>query len=54
MSFYESFREFSASYWLIVMFAFFLLLCLWPFRPGSKHRNNAAANSIFEDDYDGE
>ncbi|GAA4045204.1 cbb3-type cytochrome c oxidase subunit 3 [Parerythrobacter jejuensis] len=53
MSFYETLRHFADSYWLVVMTIMFLTFCLWPFRPGAGDRNNAAANSIFEEDNDG-
>ncbi len=49
MSFYEIFRHFADSYGLTLIFALYLLLCGWAFRPGSKLRNENAANSIFED-----
>lgn len=49
MSFYETLRHFADSYALIVMLMLFLLLCLWPFRPGAKERNQEAATSIFAD-----
>ncbi|MCB2062990.1 MAG: cbb3-type cytochrome c oxidase subunit 3 [Novosphingobium sp.] len=49
MSFYDTLRHFADSYWLAGMIVVFLVLCLWPFRPGAQSRNNAAANSIFED-----
>jgi len=54
MSLYETLRHFADSYGLIVMFVMFSVLCLWPFRPGSAARNKAAANSIFEEDSDGQ
>lgn len=54
MSFYEQFRHFADSYFLVVMFAVFIGLCAWPFRPGSRKHNEAARNSIFKDDRDGE
>lgn len=54
MSFYETLRHFADSYALIVMFALFAILCLWPFRPGSRDRNKEAARSIFEGADDGE
>lgn len=54
MSLYEQLRHFADSYGLIAMMAVFLLLCLWPFRPGAKSRNRAAATSIFRVDSDGE
>lgn len=54
MSFYETLRHFADSYGLGVIFALYLLLCAWAFRPGSRHHNRTAANSIFKDDNDGE
>lgn len=54
MSLYEQLRHFADSYGLVAIMAVFLLLCLWPFRPGSKSRNRAAATSIFKGDGDGE
>ena len=54
MSIYETLRHFADSYGLVVMLLIFLALCAWPFRPGSKNRNRAAARSIFKDGIDGE
>jgi cytochrome c oxidase cbb3-type subunit 4 len=54
MSVYDTLRHFADSYGLVVMLLLFLMLCAWPFLPGAKTRNNAAANSIFKDDHDGE
>lgn len=54
MSFYDMLRHFADSYALVVMFAFFLGLCAWPFRPGSQRGNRAAATMIFEEQDDGE
>jgi cytochrome c oxidase cbb3-type subunit 4 len=54
MSLYQELRHFADSHFLIAMFAIFLMLCLWPFRPGAKSHNQAAATSIFKDDDDGE
>lgn len=55
MSLYEQLRHFADSYGLVVIMLVFLALCLWPFRPGAKNRNRAAAGSIFrEEDNDGE
>ena len=54
MSFYDTLRHFADSYWLAAMVMIFLVLCVWPFRPGSKSRNSAAAHSIFKDAGDGE
>ena len=49
MSFYEQLRHFADGHFLLIMFGIFLVLCLWPFRPGSKQRNQAARDSIFKD-----
>lgn len=54
MSLYEQLRHFADSYGLIAMMAVFLVLCLWPFRPGARSRNRAAASSIFKGDGDDE
>lgn len=54
MSFYETLRHFADSYGLVAIFALFLTLCAWPFRPGASQRNRQAANSIFERHDDGE
>ena len=54
MSLYEQLRHFADSYGLVIIFGLFLCLCLWPFRPGAKRRNRAAAQSIFKEDHDGE
>ena len=54
MSFYETLRHFADSYGLALMFVLFLVLCLWPFRPGSDRHNQTAANSIFKEDSDGQ
>lgn len=53
MTFYEQLRIFADSYFLIFMVGLFLVLCLWPFRPGGSKHVNQARNSIFEDDHDG-
>jgi cytochrome c oxidase cbb3-type subunit 4 len=54
MSFYEQLRHFADSYALAAMFVLFVALCAWPFRPGARHHNRNAANSIFKDQDDGE
>lgn len=54
MSLYDTLRHFADSYALIAMVVVFLILCLWPFRPGSRRHVDAAANSIFEGQDDGE
>ncbi len=53
MSLYDTLRHFADSYGLVVMIALFLLLCAWPFRPGSKQYNRNAATMIFKDEDDG-
>lgn len=47
---YESLRHLADSWGLAVMFLVFLGLIAWPFRPGAKKDNDAAANMIFADD----
>ena len=54
MTAYETLRHLADSYGLIVMMAIFVILCAWPFRPGARKYNRAAANSIFEGQDDGE
>ena len=53
MTFYEELRHFADSFGLMAMLLFYLVLCMWPFRPGGKRSINRAANSIFEDQDDG-
>lgn len=54
MSFYDTLRHFADSWWLVAMFAIFISLCAWPFRPGAQSRNRDAATLIFKDENDGE
>lgn len=54
MSYYDQLRHFADSHFLAVMVVLFLLLVLWPFRPGAQRHNHAAATIIFKDDTDGE
>lgn len=51
---YETLRHFADSWGLAVMVATFLLLAVWPFRPGARDKNRRAAEMIFEDDDNGE
>jgi len=51
---YESLRHFADSWGLMAMAVVFVLLSLWPFRPGARRDNEEAANLIFKDDSDGE
>ncbi|RKF21717.1 cbb3-type cytochrome c oxidase subunit 3 [Altericroceibacterium spongiae] len=54
MSLYDTLRHFADSYALLAMFAAFVVLCAWPFRPGARHRSDEAATMIFKDETDGE
>lgn len=47
---YDLLRHLADSWGLIVMALVFLVLCLWPFRPGASAISQDAALSIFEDD----
>jgi cytochrome c oxidase cbb3-type subunit 4 len=51
---YDILRALADSWGLVAMAAVFLVLCLWPFRPGARDEATDAANSIFEDENDGE
>ena len=51
---YDALRHFADSWGLAVMVVVFLILALWPFRPGAREDNEAAANMIFEGDDNGE
>ena len=51
---YELLRHLADSWGLLAMMLVFLVLTLWPFRPGARNRNEEAANVIFKDDIDGE
>lgn len=46
---YEFLRQMADSWGLVAMTAVFLMLGLWPFRPGAREHNSRAANMIFED-----
>jgi len=50
---YEALRHIADSWGLMAMVVVFLLLVLWPFRPGAKERHDDAANMIFKDENDG-
>lgn len=54
MSAYDTMRHFADTYGLAAMAVAFLILCAWPFRQGAREHNDAAANSIFEGQDDGE
>jgi cytochrome c oxidase cbb3-type subunit 4 len=50
---YETLRHFADSWGLLGMVLSFLVLVLWPFRPGAGQHNEAAANLIFADETEG-
>lgn len=50
---YETLRQLADSWGLLAMVVFFAAFAAWPFRPGAKDRNHAAANMIFEDEDNG-
>jgi cytochrome c oxidase cbb3-type subunit IV len=50
---YETLRHLADSWGLAAMVLIYLALALWPFRPGLKDRNDAAANMIFAEDSHG-
>ena len=50
---YDTLRHLADSWGLLAMMIAFVALCLWPFRPGSKARNEDAAQVIFKDENDG-
>ncbi|NML94125.1 cbb3-type cytochrome c oxidase subunit 3 [Novosphingobium olei] len=51
---YDLLRHLADSWGLVAMGIVFLVLCLWPFRPGARVTNDEAATSIFKDENDGE
>ncbi|MDT9013294.1 MAG: hypothetical protein RL671_1568 [Pseudomonadota bacterium] len=50
---YDMLRHFADSWGLLAMVVTFLVLVLWPFRPGAHSANEAAKTMIFKDDDDG-
>ena len=50
---YETLRQFADGWGLGVMVLVFLGLIAWPFRPGARDANQAAATMIFEEDDNG-
>ena len=51
---YDTLRHMADSWGLLAMLIVFVAFVMWPFRPGARDRNDAAANLIFEDDDDGQ
>lgn len=47
---YELLRHLADSWGLLMMTLIFLGLCAWPFRPGARDVNEAAARMILQDD----
>ena len=47
---YVAVRDFTATWGLVLTVATFLVLVAWPFRPGARKVNDAAARMIFEED----
>lgn len=51
---YDALRHLADSWGLLIMVIVFLSAVAWPFRPGARDRNEAAARMIFESDDHGE
>ena len=51
---YDLLRHLADSWGLVAMLLVFLVLVLWPFRPGAGTHHRDAANMIFKDENDGE
>ena len=49
---YDLLRHLADSWGLVAIGLVFLVLCLWPFRPGARAISQDVALSIFEDDSD--
>ncbi|MFM6950752.1 MAG: cbb3-type cytochrome c oxidase subunit 3 [Novosphingobium sp.] len=50
---YDMLRHIADSWGLLAMLVTFLILVLWPFRPGARSAHEAAKTMIFKDDDDG-
>ena len=51
---YDLLRHLADSWGLLAMLVVFVVLAAWPFRPGMRDRNHAAATMIFKDENDGQ
>ena len=51
---YDAMRHLADSWGLVVMAVTFVALAAWPFRPGARADNEAAAKMIFREDDHGE
>ncbi len=49
---YDDLRTFADSYGLAATMVLYLVLIVWPFRPGGQHHHETAAVSIFGDEAD--
>ncbi|WP_295630661.1 cbb3-type cytochrome c oxidase subunit 3 [Novosphingobium sp.] len=49
---YDLLRQIADSWGLLAMTGVFLVLILWPFRPGARGHYEEAATSIFEEGQD--
>ncbi len=49
---YNELRHIADSYGLAAMVATYLVLVLWPLRPGARRHHESAANMIFAEDGD--
>ena len=47
---YDALRHFADSWGLLAMLIVFVGLAAWPFRPGARDANEAAAKMIFADE----
>ncbi len=50
METYSALRQFADSWWLLVMFVFFLAVVVWTFRPGSRKTHRDIAEIPLRDD----
>ncbi|MDO8983360.1 cbb3-type cytochrome c oxidase subunit 3 [Cypionkella sp.] len=50
MELYSLLREFADSWVLLFLTLFFLGVCVWAWRPGSRKTHEDIANSIFRHD----
>lgn len=50
MDTYSIMREFADSWALLALFAIFIFVVIWAFRPGSRDLHNDIAHSVFRND----
>lgn len=51
---YIAVRDFTDTWGLVITMVTFVVLVLWPFRPGGRKDADQAANMIFEEAEDGQ